>query len=277
MGRSLACVLLTLSWQLSAYAWGDEGHRITGYIANTYLSDATKLQLRALVGTDDLAQIATWMDDERETLNQRWPGSSRWHYENREACGNTELERSCPHGQCITRQIAHSTNTLQDPTATIAQRADAVRILVHLLGDLHQPLHLSDNNDRGGNDVWVYLPREKSPRRLHEVWDTRLVHMNTNRRDDRSYAGILATRFQTERSGWEIGSVDQWAADTALLAKTYAYAPLPGFTCQIAPDHSTTTALPTDYIQNARSVIDVQLAKAGARIATVLNQALGKP
>jgi hypothetical protein len=152
-----------------------------------------------------------------------------------------------------------------------------VRILVHLLGDLHQPLHLIDNHDRGGNDVWVYLPREKNPRRLHEVWDTRLVHMNTNRRDDRSYASILTTRFQTERSGWEIGTVDQWAAETFLLAKTYVYSPLPGFTCQITADRSTTTALPADYIQNARSVVDVQLAKAGARIALVLNQTLAQP
>jgi hypothetical protein len=277
MGKLLACGLLALGWQLPAYAWGDEGHRITGYIANSYLSDTTRLQLRALVGTDDLAQIATWMDDERETLNQRLPSSSRWHYENREVCGKTELERSCPQGQCITRQIAHSTNTLQDRTATAAQHADAVRILVHLLGDLHQPLHLIDNHDRGGNDVWVYLPREKNPRRLHEVWDTRLVHMNTNRRDDRSYASILTTRFQTERSGWEIGTVDQWAAETFLLAKTYVYSPLPGFTCQITADRSTTTALPADYIQNARSVVDVQLAKAGARIALVLNQTLAQP
>ena len=152
---ALACWLLSIGWQQPSYAWGNEGHRITGYIANSLLTDATRAQLRALVGTDDLAQIATWMDDEREALKQRLPDSSRWHYENRAVCDQASTVRPCPKGHCITQQIDRSTAVLANRGATVAQRADAVRILVHLLGDLHQPQHLVDDHDRGGNDVWV--------------------------------------------------------------------------------------------------------------------------
>jgi hypothetical protein len=274
---ALAGWFLVLGWGQTAYAWGDEGHRITGYVANALLSDTTRQRLRALVGTDDLAQIATWMDDEREALNQRLPGSSRWHYENRPACDEDRgTARVCPNGQCLTRQIERSTIALQNRDARVAQRAEAVRILVHLLGDLHQPLHLIDNNDRGGNDVLVRLPREHDPRRLHEVWDTRFVHMNTNRRSEEDYGSMLVARFQSEFGSWELGSVDQWAADTYQLAKLHAYSPLPGFACGNTNSPAAITVLPASYIQDARGIVDAQLAKAGVRIAVVLNRALGK-
>jgi hypothetical protein len=167
---------------------------------------------------------------------------------------------------------------LDNRSTTNAQRAEAVRILVHLLGDLHQPLHLIDNHDRGGNDVYVRLPREQEPRRLHEVWDTRLVRMNLRRRDTEDYAHTLMNRFANERTAWQRGSIEQWASETHTLALEHAYTTLPEFVCRThAATHDGTdaTPLPAAYIDTAKAVIDSQLAKAGVRIAQVLNEHLG--
>jgi hypothetical protein len=273
--KLLVCGLLTLGWHLSAHAWGDEGHRITGFIANTYLSDAARAQLLTLVSTDNLALIATWMDDERDLLNQSLPGSSRWHYENRLACAPTlNAAPPCPQGQCITQQIERWSKVLQNRDESVAHRADAVRILVHLIGDLHQPLHLIDNNDRGGNDVLVRLPRQKEPRRLHEVWDARVLHSNLRRRGTESYARILDERFATQRVEWQRGTVEDWARETHLLGRD-AYQRLPNFACRSAKDPAeAVTDLPLAYIDAAKPIIDTQLAKAGMRMAWILNAAL---
>jgi hypothetical protein len=271
---ALACILLTFGWQ-TANAWGDEGHRITGFIANAYLSDAARSQLRTLVSTDNIALIATWMDDERESLNQSLPRSSHWHYENRPACESTgETARGCPQGQCVTRQIERWTKVLQNRDESIAHRADAVRILVHLLGDLHQPLHLIDNNDRGGNDVLVRLPREKEPRRLHEIWDTRIVHMNLRRRGTERYARVLDERFAMQRIEWQRGTIEEWARETHSLGLD-AYQSLPNFVCRAAKKPAETVIdLPAAYIDTAKPIVDKQLAKAGMRMAWILNAAL---
>jgi len=272
---ALVAVLLTFSGQ-PAFAWGDDGHRITGAIATKLLTESTRARLRELFGDDDLAQIATWMDDEREALNQRLPGSARWHYENRPACARTgSATNACPKGQCITQQIQRSRAVLQSARTTQAQRSDAVRILVHLLGDLHQPLHMIDNDDRGGNDFYVRLPRQKTPRRLHEVWDTSLVRMNLRRTGVSRYATTLVTRFEGERDALQSGTVEQWASETHALALKYAYLSLPNFVCRLKIESSDAGTLPIEYVEAGRTVVEKQLAKAGMRMAIVLNETLG--
>jgi len=273
---ALAIVISALARQ-PAYAWGDDGHRITGVIATNLLTEATRTQLRELVGTDDLARLATWMDDERESLKLRFPGSSRWHYENRAACARPNGSAGvCPKGQCITQQIQRSRAVLQNQQATTAQKSDAVRIVIHHQVDQHQPLHLIDNDDRGGNDFYYRQPREKNPRRLHEVWDTSFVRMNLRRTDIARYAPQLVVRFDSEFAAWQTGTVEQWASETHALALAYAYQSLPNFVCSLKGEAGNANALPTEYIEAGRKVVDSQLTKAGIRIAFVLNEALGK-
>jgi len=257
----------------SALAWGNEGHRISGYIASALLTESARAQLRELVGTDDLAGIATLLDDERDALEQRAPGSSRWHYENRQVCAYPSSKPQCPNGQCVTRQIALFTRIAGDAGADRHSRSEAIQGLTHLLGDLHQPLHLSDNNDRGGNDVRVRLPGEKKPRNLHEAWDTRFVRMNVGRRDERRYAASLLERYSDRHSLWMQGDVQTWATETFTLADEHAYRALPHFACG---SRQETIELTAPYVEQARALIEEQIAKSGARLAHVLNQALSR-
>jgi hypothetical protein len=274
--KALLLVTALLSWHANAYAWGDDGHRITGQIANGLLTDNARSEVRRLLGSDDLSLVATWMDDERDTLNQRLPGSSRWHYENREACGKAISVRTCPRGQCLTKQLERSLRESGNKKLEDKQRAESLRIAIHLLGDLHQPLHLVDNYDRGGNDTWVQLPRDKQPRRLHEVWDTRLLRLSLGRASTKKsaeYAEALTDRFATQSKEWQLGDVEQWASDTHQLGIDM-YRQLPTFSCRTAQTANEPNAmiLPASYIESARSIVDLQLAKAGVRLAAELNK-----
>jgi hypothetical protein len=270
--RSMIVALLAIAACASAHAWGDQGHRITGHIASALLTDAARSQLQKLTGTNDLSQIATILDDERDKLEQRIPGSSRWHYENRQVCPRTSASKAeCPNGQCITRQIERFVQTLNDAHSSRAAQTDAVRSLAHLLGDLHQPLHVSDNNDRGGNDLPVLLPGEKKSRNLHEVWDTRLVRMNLRRRNEQRYALELLANFSARQSEWSQGGFALWADETYRLSKERAYHALPQFTCGVKASAITLT---DSYVTQARETVEMQLAKAGIRLASVLNAAL---
>jgi hypothetical protein len=270
--RSMIVAVLAVTACANAHAWGDQGHRITGHIASALLTDAARSQLQKLIGTDDLSQIATILDDEREQMEQRIPGSSSWHYENRQVCPRTSTSKAeCPKGQCITRQIERFVNTLSDAQNSRAAQSDALRGLAHLLGDLHQPLHVSDNNDRGGNDLLVILPGEKKSRNLHEVWDTRLVRMNLRRRNEQRYALALLATFSARQTEWSQGGVVFWADETYRLSKERAYNALPQFACGVKPSSITLT---DPYVLLARETVEMQLAKAGVRLATVLNAAL---
>ena len=270
--RSIILAGLAVAACANAHAWGDQGHRITAHIASALLTDAARSRLQKLIGTDDLSQVATILDDEREKLEQRIPGSSRWHYENRQVCPRTSASKAeCPNRQCITRQIERFVQTLNNVHSSRSDQTDAVHGLAHLLGDLHQPLHVSDNNDRGGNDSKVLLPGEKKSRNLHEVWDTRLVRMNLRRRNEQRYALVLLATFSARQTEWSQGDVALWADETYRLSKERAYQSLPQFACGVNAGAITVT---DSYISQARETVEMQLAKAGIRLASVLNAEL---
>ena len=277
MRRAAILIALWLASASDGHAWGDQGHRVTGYIAQTGLSESTRAQLVALVGNDDLAQISTWMDDNRDALAERLPGSPRWHYENRTTCG--AASRACDGEHCVTARIERYRTILRDPQRPREQRAEAVRILVHLVGDLHQPLHLADNTDRGGNELYVVMPGEREPRRLHEVWDSRVLRMEMGRRSAASYARSLAMNdnaTRAERPASREVSVELWAAHSYGQGRDIAYGKLPGFACGTKRYGAQGNPIKLDdaYLSEARAVVADQLLSAGRHIAQVLNEAL---
>lgn len=277
MTRRLRCATIAVLSMLCAshaHAWGNDGHRIVGFIATSMLNESARERLAHLLGSDDLASIATQLDENRDAWERRHPGASQWHYENRAVCGT---EVSCPQGKCVTRQIERYLQVLRDTRAGRERQIEAVTVVTHLIADLHQPLHLSDNRDRGGNDVWVLMPREREPRRLHEVWDTRLVRLDMQRRSASNYSQTLLRRYPERTSEWAKGSIESWAAETYGVGRANAYRNLPGFSCSIAKQSSDSKKeLTAEYIDQGRSIVAEQLTKAGVRLAAALNEALGR-
>lgn len=271
--RPLICLLCIMLWSMicasSAQAWGFQGHQITGLIAESLLTDTAKRQVEQLLGKESLAAATTYMDKQRSALSKRWHLSSHWHYDNQALC---KFQPYCLDGNCATYQIERFTSVLADRKASTSDRAMALRLLIHMLGDIHQPLHTSDNNDRGGNSVKVRLEAGKRQYSLHEVMDTALIKQLVGSQRLDAYATKLKISYNSQFSRWQVGSPKEWAAQSYALANQQVYRQLPEFACGIAPKAPLTLSAP--YLRAAKTYLPEQIAKAGVRMAYILNSTL---
>jgi len=256
-----------LSTPTPAHAWGSEGHHIAAEIAEQFLEPSTAHQVRELLAIDNettLAQASTWADE----IRPQRPETARWHYVNipiNPPAGTPpayDPRRDCPTGDCVVAKIGAFEAVLRDKAASPRQRLDALKWIAHLVADINQPLHCADNQDRGGNDVHVdFMGRRTN---LHAVWDTGILaaaHIN----DERAYALELAHSIApAEAEKWRSGTPADWADDSYGVASNLIYGVWP---------HSPGD-LPASYEQKAIYVVQVQLEKAGVRLAAVLNEAL---
>lgn len=261
---------LTLLWVQDASAWGNQGHRITGIVAESLLTAAARRQVHELLGKESLAEAANYMDLQRTALKQQWPASDQWHYDNQPVCSNEQAP--CQQGNCATRKIEELRKLLADRRAARHERTMALRLLIHLLGDIHQPLHMADNADRGGNNLYVRLHTGGERYRLHEVLDTVLIKDLAGQQRIRMYALNLQRTYRPQFKDWQRGNIADWAQQTHELAVKHSYSDLPGFACHATNDRTLT--LSAAYLQEARRYVPEQLAKAGARIARIINTTL---
>ncbi|MDR0779813.1 MAG: S1/P1 nuclease [Pseudomonadales bacterium] len=288
MRRLIAVLLLCLSAlpASSALAWGQRGHRIIGHLAERHLSAASQAAVRTLLDGDDLATASTWADTMRNATDnpEFWNRyASTWHYVNLPKGVNHYA--AAPHdndtGDALQALAAFSAilrdapvpagpvrkglefyfgDLRRDPRAV---KAFALRFMIHILGDLQQPLHCGYAEDRGGNRV--PLTWFGHPTNLHTVWDSLLVE--NAQLSDTAYANRLERRIaQTPLSDlrqMEQGDPQQWLNDArALLDRLYAR-------------HSQNPALNGAYAAEFTPAMELQLERGGLRTATVLNRLFG--
>ena len=163
--------LMILGSVTDATAWGSKGHRIIGLIAQELLSPETSAAISAIMGTTDLATFGLYLDDNKDRLDVEVPESRAWHYDNIPICGRKPHSEYCPNGSCASTQIVRHRDILADPHESKARKQFAIWVLTHLIGDIHQPLHAADHDDRGGNAIQVRLPWGRKAN-LHGAWDT---------------------------------------------------------------------------------------------------------
>ena len=269
-------VLTTIAVLFSAIpnvcaAWGAAGHRVTGHVATLLLTEETRAAVEAILGTSDLSTVANYMDERRAELAKEYPGSKSWHFNNRPVCNvEEEFVEYCGDGNCGTKKIYEYSRVLQDDQSTVEERAEAIRFIVHMVGDLHQPMHMGDNEDFGGNLIKVKLP-DGAKTKLHSAWDTNFPKMLIGSKSEKDYATELRARFADKAAAWQRGRIRTWAGESYKIADEVVYANLDGFACP--NDSPSFKLLDADYVIEANKVIPEQLAKAGARIAYLLNQA----
>jgi len=262
-GWALALILLVGSIS-DARAWGQEGHRVVAEIAEQYLRPDTAKQVRELLALENvttLGDVSTWADYVR--LQRRETGP--WHYVNipihrqPNATEAYDKERDCPLDNCVVTQILKFEAILKEKTALPVQRLEALKFLVHFIADIHQPLHCSDDHDRGGNDLRYEYGG--NPTNLHAVWDTGILAPAVHG-DERGYALKLVKSIEQEVAAkWQEGSVIDWVNESYWIAVDVIYKNLP----------SDTSVLPESYGIEMLPVVDGQLERAGVRLATVLN------
>lgn len=272
---------LLMVWAGSALAWGAQGHRITGLVAQRLLTPEADAGIKALMGKTDLAADAVYMDVNKVRLDKQIPGSREWHYDDRPVCdAQAKKADYCPNGNCASTQITrHYRALIDEHGVTDDQKRFAVYVLVHLIGDIHQPLHGSDHDDRGGNDIKVQFKLPSGQQRttnLHSAWDTDFVKAAFATTDERAIAQDLVNRFSGDIPGWQHGSTAKCLGETYDSAAGFAYGGLPRFQCGNDDFGAEKLVLDATYVNKAIETVPMQLAKAGARIAYILNRAFAK-
>jgi hypothetical protein len=260
----LGIALLCLWLPAGAQAWSDEGHQIVALIADHYLQADVRARVYSLLATDQsglttdrgIAAESTWADRYRE----HHPDSGDWHYV------DIELDESpSAHGQLLAR-IEQFRAQLCAPATTQPDRLFALQFLLHLVGDLHQPLHAADDHDRGGNQKQVSARGERRAS-LHHYWDAVFV-----RRLGEDAAAIsqrlIAEITPAERATAARGTPAAWARESFAIARAEVYGQLP------PGDLRGVHVLDVNYVRNARLTVRRQLQLAGLRLAQMLNEAL---
>jgi hypothetical protein len=248
---AFGCIIAAAS---NVAAWGPEGHAIVATLAERQLSASARHVVTVLLGGQTLASVASWADEVRDEGRRE---TARWHYVRipRDARGYNAT-RDCvalPEGDCVIAALRRFTLTVADSRRMASERTEALKFIVHLIGDLHQPLHVGLAGDRGGNEIEVRLFGR--PTNLHQVWDTGLIT------HARLRTGIYVNRLAS--MGVDSGGTPvSWAEEAHALAVNRAY---------VVPANRR---LGQRYYDANIPVVDRQLARAGARLARVLNENL---
>ena len=268
-----------------AAAWGDLGHKVTALIAYRHLTPIARARLDALLASDtdpltapDFASRATWADKYRNGHRE----TAEWHFVDleidrpdlAEACSGFpklapgQVASAGPAKDCVVDKIEEFDAELRSPATSPAERLLALKFLVHFVGDLHQPLHASDHNDRGGNCIGL-APALDGRDNLHAYWDTAVVEAMGGSAADTA-ARLDSQISPADLTAWGRGDARSWAMESFALSKKDAYAlpSRPG-----CGDHAF-IALSASYQTAAKADAARQLQKAGVRIAMVLNRDL---
>ena len=241
------------------HAWDSMGHTLVALVAESRLTSATRAAVSALLEQESLGDVASWAD------HVRTKQTAPWHYVNIEIEETQYVpDRHCPEQQCVIGQIDRFRRTVGDRSVDIEKRRKALKYVVHFIADLHQPLHAGQRHDRGGNDVKVEFlgqtanPSTGKPWNLHQVWDHALVARYA---PDAPQAVQQLTRWlaSQDKESLAQGSVVEWAIESHDLARDHVYA------------FSSTNTLDEDYVSRMLPLVEAQLAKAGVRLAAVLN------
>ena len=260
MRRVLVFVCLAVS--VPAFGWGPEGHSLVARLAAARLTPAAAAKVAAILGPGTtLASISSWADQVRRSRTDSGP----WHYIDIPINQpHLDMARDCPKGACVVTKIEDFEKELAAPETTPEKRKESLMFIVHFVGDMHQPLHCSDNKDKGGNDVKLEFLGK--PSNLHTVWDSGLLgRMGT---EDALFATLNTDLTPKREKKWAKGTVEDWADQIHKAGQKTTYGKLPKAYA------SSPFKVDAKYEQASDPLIRMELEKAGARLAMVLNSTL---
>jgi hypothetical protein len=205
--RKLVLVLITVVVFSDGFGWGATGHRATGLIAERYLTNKAKKRVQQILGGESLAMVSTWMDEIRSDSTYNY--TTDWHWTTIPDGGRYEDVESNPDGKIIV-MIEKMAKELKTGKLTSKQQQEYLKMLVHLVGDIHQPLHVGNPGDRGGNDVKVKWFRNDS--NLHRVWDSEMIDDTKLSYTELANSFIIPEKDVIKK--WQGTSVRDWAMES---------------------------------------------------------------
>lgn len=272
--------LLTVLPALPALAWSAMGHRMVGELAQRHLSPAAKAEVAMLLAGEPnptLAGVATWADDMRTADPERFKATSRWHYINPQGGGCAfDVARDCPDGNCVVVAIEKQRVILADRSQPLAARRDALKFIVHFVGDVHQPMHAGNRTDSGGNKFQISLRTPIKPEayaakdyvngvmgtNLHSIWDYYLF-ASTGRSlaDYSNKLDALPWPPYPPVSKYDVMPL-AWAGESCRLIDSRGIYP-------------ATHTMDDAYLDAMRPLAEQRVRQAAWRLAQLLNETLG--
>ncbi|KAI8914247.1 S1/P1 nuclease-domain-containing protein [Gorgonomyces haynaldii] len=264
----------------SVACWGNDGHAIVGTIGQAFLDSNAKSNVNKLLSSASMASVASWADSYKSTAAGAW--SKNQHFIDVQdsppsSCGLVE-SRDCPNQDCLTYAIANHTSQLCSKNTQLA--TNALKFLIHYLGDLSQPLHNSELS-KGGNSITVTYSGKSS--NLHSVWDTGMVQDRMGEKGGQSsYASYLINQinsgsYASQAGSWlsskKYNAVSKYGSNAAALEYSAEADALDCSYVYSAYNKNKGKDLSGNYYTGSIPYIDLQLAKGGYRLANHLNQA----
>ena len=264
-------------------AWGDVAHQVICEIAFQELTPPAKAEVKRLLRKDSdpnfrrFSTACTWADHPRKRPREHFLNLPRTQMR------VTAADPPCPLADiCLLTAIEADTAVLKDPTASDAAKLTALKFLGHWMGDLHQPLHISFQDDRGGNEIGETGPCNND---LHAVWDTCLITRGLGAQAASIVAALRAGLTDTDRQAWTQGDIITWADESYHItrAPNVEYCVRVGSSCQYAADNATfetgeskrKVTVKASYIATHTPTVRSRLLKAGVRLGHVLNGIFG--
>ncbi|MEP1384172.1 MAG: S1/P1 nuclease [Paraglaciecola sp.] len=248
----LGVIVAVMSFQ--ALSWGQIGHRVTGTIAENYLTAEAKLVIATILPNETLAEASTWPDEMRSNPSEFWKKTAGPYHYVTIPDGKTYGEVGAPEQGDGFSALQAFTKQLKSDKTTIEQKQLALRFIIHIIGDLHQPFHAGNGTDRGGNDVKLKFFWQDS--NLHRVWDSGLI--DSQQLSYTEWSAILLAKISKQQAQqWMDVDPHIWIAESAKLrAKLY-------------PDSDE---ISWDYQYQNLPIVKERLQMGGVRIAAYLNE-----
>ena len=259
--------LLSSTFAAPVLAWGGQGHRLVADVAATRLTpevDAQVKQLLALEGHKAMSDVASWADELRERNPVLGKRSATWHYvniadRNKPAGENCRYEEPvhCHGRNCVVSAIEDQGARLADRSLPAEQRLEALKFVIHFVGDVHQPMHAGYGHDKGGNDFQIQFNGRGT--NLHSLWDSGMIR--TRNLDD---AGYLQRLLAQDAPAAGLGNSQQWAEQSCRLALVDGVYP-------------AKRRIGSSYVATHLPTAETQLRAAGEQLGALLNQLLAPP
>lgn len=232
--------------------WSKTGHRVVGEVAEHYLSKKAKRAIDALLDGKSLAAVSTFGDEIK--ADRTYAEFSAWHYVNMPADKSYSETEPSANGDLV-MGIDKCIAVIKDRNSTRDDKVFYLKFLVHLIGDLHQPMHVGRAEDKGGNDIQLQWFNEGT--NLHRVWDSNMI--NDYDMSFTELASELPELSKKEVKVLQSGTLLDWVAETQVLANT------------IYDSVETGEKLRYQYSYDWWGTVEDQLQKGGIRLAAVLN------
>lgn len=242
-----------LGASIAAFGWGQKGHDTVAFIAENHLTETTRAAIDSILDGKSPVYWANWLDNASHTTEYAY--TKTWHYKNVDADRTYDDMPANPAGDAVTA-VKQQIEKLSDPATTKAEAALALKILIHVTGDMHQPMHMGHATDLGGNRVKLkYFNRDKN---LHGIWDTDLLE-SAHRWSYTEWQQQLDRLNDVDEALTVQGSVDDWARETMEIARRCYDFFQPGINVSY------------NQIAYWAPTIEQQLLRGGLRLAHLLN------